>query len=174
MKQILYIGLALCAMAGCRFSDKPALTDQKGTWPDSTPKNQEMANNTPFERAVPALANGTSLIMNREPRGPHSLADFLARTWNLYGKPDAVHFEGFSYTFRHKESGTIFTVYSAGSGPAYGGDETRAEQLLPIIHEFDALLDSTGFADCEITYDTDFGTYRAGCKNGNLFEEPLH
>lgn len=155
-KKSLCIGITaffLLGLIACQTPDTP------------TPVNQRL-----FERVDPHLADGTSLLMNRKFREKTGIADFLARIWSLYGKPDAVHFEGFSYAFRHKESGLVFTAYCAGSGPAYGGNPEQEKQVLPLIRTFDRMLDSTGYADCEIEFATDFGNCRAGSKNGVLFE----
>ena len=119
-----------------------------------------------FVRTDPNLSIGTSLIIN----SPRSVGDFLSRIWANYGPPDGIQFEGFDYTFKHVPSGLIFTAYSAGSGPAYGGKPEDKEKLMSIIDQFEALLESTKPADCDIEYDTDFGKVRAGAKGGEPFE----
>lgn len=92
--------------------------------------------------------------------------DFLSRVWKIYGKPQENNYEGFSYTFMDNQTGLIFTAYSAGSGPAYGGKPEESEKLIPILKSFDEILDTTTSADCEIQFETDFGLMRCGAKNG--------
>lgn len=77
------------------------------------------------------------------------IGDFLSRIWNLYGEPKGVNYEGFNYTFQDSQAGLIFTAYSAGSGPAYGGKFEEREKLLPVIKSIDDMLDLTPHADCE-------------------------
>lgn len=120
-----------------------------------------------FVRVDDSLANGTSLILNREIKNPNSMTgDFLSRIWKIYGKPQENNYEGFSYTFMDNQTGLIFTAYSAGSGPAYGGKPEESEKLIPILKSFDEILDTTTPADCEIQFETDFGLMRCGAKNG--------
>lgn len=120
-----------------------------------------------FERVNDNLSNGTSLIKNREIKNPKAfIGDFLSRIWKLYGKPKQISDDGFGYTFRDKKTGLIFTVYSAGSGPAYGGNSENIEKLKSIIERFDKMLDNTENADCEIEIETDYGNLKTGAKNG--------
>lgn len=94
--------------------------------------------------------------------------DFLARLWMLFG-PAEVQYEGFSYIIKHVPSGKVFSAYSAGSGPAYGGDK----ELLPLVTEFNKLLREVPLADCKIKFETDEGWFEAGSKNDRLFLNPL-
>lgn len=120
-----------------------------------------------FVRVDDSLANGTSSIINREMKNPNAMiGDFLSRIWRIYGEPKEINYEGFGYTFKEAKTGLIFTAYSAGSGPAYGGKFEESERLIPIIKSFDEMLDSTTPADCEIQFETDFGIMNSGAKNG--------
>lgn len=124
-----------------------------------------------FERIDDKYSNGTSLIKHREGINLEApVGDFLSRIWYLYGKPDDVSDEGFGYSFRDVNTGLVFTAYSAGSGPAYGGDFDNEENLLPIINKFDKMLAESRNADCEISMQTDFGTLISGSKNGVPFD----
>lgn len=125
-----------------------------------------------FKRIDDKYASGTSLIMHRKMTNIQApIGDFLSRIWNLYGEPTEISYEGFGYTFKDVKTGLIFTVYSAGSGPAYGGDDKNEDKLLPIITRFDKMLTETENADCEITVENDFGTMKIGSKKGVPFEE---
>jgi len=120
------------------------------------------------------LSSGTSNIINREIKNPYALiGDFLSRIWAIYGKPDSINYEGFDYTFQDKETGLIFTAYSAGSGPAYGGKYEEKKILIPIFKIFDEMLDSVIPADCEIEYETDFGMMKSGAKDGVPYDKEL-
>jgi hypothetical protein len=123
-----------------------------------------------FERVDPANSLRTGQIRNRVPL---SRGDFVSRIWALYGPPDSIQYEGFDYTFRDKKTKIIFTAYSAGSGPAYGGTQQDADRLESVLIAFDNLLESTKPADCEIEYETDFGLYRSGARNGIPFDEKV-
>lgn len=125
-----------------------------------------------FQRVDDNLSSGTSIMINREMKNPNSMiGDFLSRIWKIYGEPKNVGYEGFGYTFKDKKTGLIFTAYSAGSGPAYGGNDNEKDKLLPIIKEFDKLLDSIIPADCEIEFETDYGMMRSGAKNGIPYDK---
>jgi hypothetical protein len=131
-----------------------------------------------FERVSEDLIMGTSalfvggdLVKPRVPC-PLSVGNVLSRLWALYGPPDSVQFEGFSYALRDTKTGLVFSVYSAGSGPGYGGDPKRAVELVPVVRSFDDLLVSTKPADCQITFDTDFGKIRSGATGGVPFDQP--
>jgi len=125
-----------------------------------------------FQRVKDSLSRGTSKIINREMKNPNSMiGDFLSRIWKIYGEPKRVSYEGFEYTFKDKKTGLIFTAYSAGSGPAYGGNEHEREKLILIINEFDKMLDSVIPADCEIEFETDFGIMKSGAKNGIPYDK---
>jgi hypothetical protein len=125
-----------------------------------------------FLRIDDKYGEGTSYIMHRESTNHTTfIGDFLSRIWNLYGGPADVLYEGFHYTFKDVETGLIFTAYSAGSGPAYGGDFKKKKKLIPIITRFDEMLNKTKNADCEISFETDFGILKVGAKNGKPFHK---
>lgn len=125
-----------------------------------------------FQRIDDKNSSGTANIINREMKNPNSIiGDFLSRLWKIYGEPKSIGYEGFEYTFKDIETGLIFTAYSAGSGPAYGGNYDEKEKLLPIIKEFDKMLDSVLPADCEIEFETDFGIMKSGAKNGIPYDQ---
>jgi hypothetical protein len=127
-----------------------------------------------FERVATSAAMGTGRIRNRiNLQDTNDFGDFLSRLWALYGPPDEIGFEGFTYTLRDKETGMIFTAYSAGSGPAYGGAYDAISELEPILDLFEKLLQSTKPADCEIEFETDFGIYRTGAKDGIPFGKTI-
>lgn len=97
--------------------------------------------------------------------------DFLSRLWAIFGPPNGVGYEGFYYALRDRETGLIFTAYVAGGGAAYGGFPKDASDLDPVFDLFEELLQSTKPVDCEIEFETDYGTYRTGAKNGVPFDE---
>lgn len=120
-----------------------------------------------FVRVDDSLAIGTSLILNRKVKKTNSMiGDFLSRIWNIYGKPKQINYEGFTYTFKDTKTNLIFTAYSAGSGPAYGGRKQERELLIPILKLFDQIIENTDPANCSIKFETDFGTMKSGAKNG--------
>jgi len=139
---------------------------------DKTDLNMELSAKNNFERIDDKNASGTSLIKHRESTNVEApIGDFLSRIWNLYEKPNGVSNEGFQYTFKDVKTGLVFTAYSAGSGPAYGGDSNIEDKLLPIIIKFDKMLTESKNADCEISIQTDFGTLVTGSKNGVPFDK---
>ena len=99
--------------------------------------------------------------------------DLLGRLWGLFGAPDSIEFEGFTYNLRDRETGLCFSVYSGASGPAYGGRREDAIALGPVLDSLDLLLDSSEPADCLIEYDTDFGRYAAGWSDGHPIDTPV-
>jgi len=126
--------------------------------------------NDRFELAEDKSAYGTSLFKNREINNPKIfIGDFLSKLWSLYGKPESIFYEGFSYTIRDKETGVIFTAYCSGSGPAYGGFQKDFENLNLIITDFEELLLTTPNADCEIEFETDFGVMKCGSEDGKPY-----
>jgi len=127
-----------------------------------------------FVRISASELMGSSKIRNRSfslLNPLRSAGDFLSRIWALYGPPDAVQFEGFSYAFRDSETDTPFRAYSSGSGPAFGGFPKEKERLVPVLDQFESLLDHAKPADCQIEYETDFGLFRSGSRNGKPFDE---
>jgi hypothetical protein len=74
---------------------------------------------------------------------------------------------GVFYSLVDHESGFRFRAYAAGSGPAYGAPSRELDTLLV----FERLIAGTAPAECEITYETDFGRYASGARNGVLFDE---
>ncbi len=132
-----------------------------------------MAENTSasrFERVDQSSMIGTSHIRHYSGIG-FSIGDLLSRIWALYGPPDNVMFEGFSYVFKDRETGLIFTAYSAGSGPGFGGRSNEISKLQPVLDSFEQLLSKTRPVDCQIEFETDFGLYRSGARNGIPFDE---
>jgi hypothetical protein len=127
-----------------------------------------------FERVDP---------VKREPWTPHwrtrsrlskgHIGDFVSRIWALYGPPDSVEYEGLSYRFRDKENELAFHAFSAGYGPSYGAHCQDAVIFESVIDVFDALLQATMPADCEIEYETDFGLYHSGARDGIPFDEKV-
>lgn len=97
--------------------------------------------------------------------------DFLSRLWTLFGVPNSISDGVFSYYICDRETGLEFTAYSGASGPAYGGYPNDAEDLRPVLEIFDDLIDKTPLTDCRIELETEFGTYRTGVKNGEVFEQ---
>jgi hypothetical protein len=133
--------------------------------------NEKIMEENRFVRVDDKLAHGTSLILNREIKNPNAMiGDFLSRIWRIYGEPKNVNYEGFVYTFKDTKTGLLFTAYSAGSGPAYGGKYEESEKLIPVIKSFDEMLDSTTPADCELQFETDFGTMKSGAKNETPYD----
>ena len=120
-----------------------------------------------FTRADPKLSKGTS---KRKQSKFSNVGDFLSRIWSIYGPPDSINYEGFNYTFIHAPSKLTLTVYSAGSGPAYGGMRKDHELLLKVIEEFEQQLDESIPVDCQIEFDTDHGLVQAGYKSSKPFE----
>ncbi len=101
-----------------------------------------------------------------------STGDFLGRLWALYGEPDTIGREGFTYHLRDEVTGKAFSAYSASSGPAFGG--WGAETMKPVLVLFEALLAQTKPADCEIEYDTDYGVHKSGSRHGKPFDKSLN
>ncbi len=127
-----------------------------------------------FERVASSEAAGTGRIRNRiNLQKTDDFGDFLSRLWALFGSPNEIVYEGFDYTFRDKETGVIFTAYSAGSGPAYGGFSEDGATLDAILDLFEELIQNTKPADCEIEFETDFGIYRTGAKDGIPFGKTI-
>ena len=79
-----------------------------------------------FERVEPSVLGGTSKIRHR-PVNRYSIGDFVSRIWALYGPPDSVVYEGFSYAFKDTETGLVFSAYAAGSrvGTMVGADRKK-------------------------------------------------
>lgn len=135
-----------------------------------------------FERAEISKVSGGKL------RNWHSLdtGEFLSRIWANYGPPDEIGFEGFTYCFRDTETDMFFHVYSAGSGPAFGGNMSNrvdgqwhqapdlVDKLNATVDAFEQVLVNSKLVDCEIKFDTDFGHYRVGVRNGTPFSEPVN
>ena len=125
-----------------------------------------------FERLASAAVGGFKKANRTQfyPLGEHlkllSVGDFMSRLWARFGAPDSVGQEGFTYSLIDRETGDVFRAYAAGSGPAYGGDAS-----LDVLEIFERWIAATDPVDCEIVYDTDFGTYRSGARNGISFDE---
>lgn len=131
---------------------------------------------TRFEKSDCGCLGGK--LRNRyDSRSPTSRSDapgdFLARLWTLFGPPNEVGDEGFSYHLVDRQTGLMLEAYSGASGPAYAGRPEDAERLLPVLDELDLLLDGTSLSDCVVEYETERGWYRVGAANCRAFEEPV-
>ena len=127
-----------------------------------------------FIRVDNAKLNFSGRIRNRVVLDREAfIGDFVSRIWANFGAPDQVDFEGFSYAFQDTETGLFFSAYSAGSGPAYGGFREREDELLAVLDVFDQLLEASTPADCDIEYETDFGLYHSGAKDGEPYDEMI-
>jgi hypothetical protein len=102
----------------------------------------------------------------------HSTGSFLALIWALYGQPEEIDFEGFSYYFRDTQTSIVFSVYCGASGPAFGGGMNVAG-IEQVVNDFEVLLETAVPTDCEVEFETDFGLYRVGARNGAPFEEEV-
>lgn len=123
-----------------------------------------------FELTDPKSAWNTSKVRNWVNVGPgDSIGGFLAKLWSIFGQPQSIDFEGYSYTIHDKLTDLVFTAYCGASGPAYGGQHDNANRLLPVLDLFDAMLEQTPLADCEVEFETDFGMYKTGSKNGQSY-----
>ncbi|MCC7116771.1 MAG: hypothetical protein IT520_20540, partial [Burkholderiales bacterium] len=92
--------------------------------------------------------------------------------------------EAFLYVFRDRESGAVFTAYSAGAGPGYGAGGSRfrgklvdgpgvdGAAIAKAVDSFDALLEATKPQDCELELGTDAGRMRVGVRNGRPYDLP--
>lgn len=101
----------------------------------------------------------------------NDIGDFLSRLWKLFGPPDEIAYEGFTYIIKDSKTGIIFSAYCAGSGPAFGGSESA---LLDVsLDDFEKLLENTSPADCEIEFPNDFGIFRTGAHNGIPFGKTI-
>lgn len=105
---------------------------------------------------------------------PHKTApygDFLSRIWFFYGETTDVGYDGYRYAFRHKPSGVVFSAYTGMGGPSFGGFPKDADQLKLILPEFEKLLRTAKYANCELTFDTDDGKMKVGAKNGKPYDK---
>jgi hypothetical protein len=127
-----------------------------------------------FELTDPKSAFGSSKIRNWVSVGPdNSIGSFLAKLWSIFGQPQSIDFEGFTYIIHDKITDLVFRAYCGSSGPAYGGQRDNVDRLLPVLDLFDAILEQTPLADCEIEFETDFGIYKTGSKNGESYGKTL-
>lgn len=92
-----------------------------------------------FERINESSMVGTSHVRHYSGMGM-SIGDLLSRTWALHDPPDNAMFEGFSYVFKDRDTGLIFTAYSAGSGPGFGGRSNEIDKLQSVLDSFEELL----------------------------------
>jgi hypothetical protein len=99
---------------------------------------------------------------------------FLARLWACFG-PAGVHDGGFEYSIRDRDTGLAFSAYSGASGPSYGGDRPRRDELRPVVVAFEEMLDATAPVDCEHTFGADDeyggGLVAIGWRDGGSFME---
>jgi hypothetical protein len=98
-----------------------------------------------------------------------SIGGFLSKLWQLFGPPNVIDFEGYTYQIQDHQTGAIFLAYCAGSGPAFSGNSDTDPSLMKSLDDFEALLEKTPHADCEIEFETDFGVYRTGSRDGVPF-----
>jgi hypothetical protein len=119
-------------------------------------------------RFVRALAVATHKVRARA----GSPGDLLGRMWTLFGPPDSVDDDGFSYGVQDRETGIAFVVYSGTSGPAYGAGADD-QGLASVMDAFDVLLDATRPADCQLELATEFGRVVIGVARGTPFEETV-
>jgi hypothetical protein len=134
-----------------------------------------------FERA-PQTVMGSKLFGRHEVsptlerRAALDKGDFLARLWAHFGAPEPAD-GGFHYSLRDRESGHELTAYSGPSGPSYGGDHRKREQLRPVIEALEALLTATQPVECELRYTADIdyggGEHLFGWKDGRSFERSI-
>jgi hypothetical protein len=104
---------------------------------------------------------------------PGQTGEFLARLWTLFGTPNEIGYEGFTYNLKDTAAGVVFNAYCGASGAAFGGASVENEDFTPIADALETLIDQTPLTDCEIEFETDFGMYRAGARNGVAFEEEV-
>lgn len=116
-----------------------------------------MDNQQRFERLASGLAGGTK-IASRKLANPHLSIEkamdenrFLEGLKHLFGTPDQLGDTLFSYSIRELETGIEFEVYSAQSGPAYGGtlqhyDDLKTGKLkmevLYVLLLFDTMIEN--------------------------------
>lgn len=102
--------------------------------------------------------------------------DFMARLWAHFGAPEPAD-GGFTYALRDRESGHELTAYSGPSGPSYGGDHRKRDQLRPVVEALEALLSATEPVDCEMRYtaEIDYGGDQRvfGWKDGRSFDKSI-
>lgn len=144
--------------------------------PETNSKTEIMLNNetilteqnrfvlVPYENG-----SGTRSFRSWYVEDPHYTAMFLAKLWYLFGEPQHVGFEGFDYTIQDTKTGLIFTAYCAGSGPSFGGNYEDFERLESVINEFEDVLETTPYADCEIEFESDFGIIICGSKHNTPY-----
>jgi len=96
---------------------------------------------------------------------------FLAQLWGMFGKPQSIGFEGFTYQIQDSNTGIIFQAYSAGSGPAYCFSECDKPHADEIIKNLEIELAKSELPDFEVKYKNDFGSVTIGCKDGKTYEK---
>jgi len=117
---------------------------------------------------------------------PGNAGEFLSKIWAHYGPPISIDFEGFTYCFKDTKNDKNFCAYCGPSGPAFSGhyrdfakgtgftaNEAEKQKLEDSVRAFETLLHATQPTDCEIEFDTDFGPYRVGAKDGFPFQEEI-
>jgi hypothetical protein len=107
------------------------------------------------------------------PMRPGHTGEFPARLWTLFGAPDEIGFEGFTYDLKDSVTGIVFHAYCGASGPAFGGASVENDEFASVVDALENLINQTPLTDCEVEFDTDFGKYRAGARNGAAFEEEV-
>ena len=115
----------------------------------------------------------SSKIRNLSDKFTTRPGEFLGRMWTLFGRPLGSGYEGFAYLVKDTQSKITFEVYFGASGAAYGCDPKISPALIPVLEAFDALLESTKPADCELEFENDFGKCKIGVKHGIPFSTEI-
>jgi hypothetical protein len=98
---------------------------------------------------------------------------FLGRLWGKFGPPEQCD-DGFLYPVRDTATGETFNAYSGPSGPSYGAQPGRREELKPVLVAFETWICQGPPAECSFEYVSDeFGTQRVGIREGKPFEETV-
>jgi len=84
--------------------------------------------------------------------------EFFVRLYALFGEPNQVMFEGFTYKIHDTENDVYFSADLTGFGAGYFAKEDDAATQ-KIIREFEAVLydEKLELKPCSMTYEHDFG-----------------
>jgi hypothetical protein len=146
-----------------------------------------------FHLLAEAIAKQPMDGIPNEVRQKAQPGDFLARLWSIYGPPASGEpSDDFDYVFIDRQTGIVFTAYSGGSGPAYGGGQRYDGPLPPpakpdghmkpgptdarffaVVQRFERLLEKAALADCLLVDQGDAGLFRYGARAGKPFLEDL-
>ncbi|MDN5215133.1 hypothetical protein QQ020_23835 [Fulvivirgaceae bacterium BMA12] len=99
------------------------------------------------------------------------VGDFLSKLWFNFGETKDYGYDGYTYAIEHIPTGIVFSAYNGSAGPSFGGFEKDKESLSEILNKFELLLKQSNYADCELTFNTDYGELSVGAKNGTPFEK---